>query len=675
MKTSALPLLRQFVSEVQAAEEIPQSEISTIVQQLCDKAPNIARIFVEEALKRIDVDIDDETGTSPKRRKRKRIFDPSYRPPRASNVEKPSKVRAAESPAEEAAEAPIPQLEANGGGESNSTETLSKIRAASPDRNTSHHGLSTAKDACNERTEDRPEMGEMQLDEPKTEEVPRPEVSLVLESSAPENPSPRPHVERSSFYDMIAESITVIEMMSKKTEEASPGAHPAILQALLTDRISTKTYKVEASESVWSATDMRSWSASMWMRLLEAGQSRSKTTIILNLIEEMGAAVWYETQLREIAGSGLVTKRGKPREQRIQERVADKRRNMISKAVSRGSKLRTIVSKTGLGILFRPKIWEYVKMKDDEFEKIAQDFQADPRQMQLLSILGEQVQLLVDKGRPNLSSFFASLESNLLATPEEASRLYADFGFEAEALAAGSLDADVDRLVEKARELLGKREFGEYDCIMINGKVDFPCASLHRLRPGRWLDMWSIAAAMEMTDKHRSVRYGLSVDLDEVKEDGVVPKLRPLCLWRKKVDQYRDKAAGVPLIYLRPLNLNANHFTLLEINEQAKMIYHYDSMANRRFIQHKTKTSRVRQVVEEEFGYLGFGYEEATDLSSCGPMVARNARLRMNGLSAGSWQCKVSPERLRKGMVELFHMWLDRALQAKANHGSVVLGG
>ncbi|KAK4233952.1 hypothetical protein C8A03DRAFT_38303 [Achaetomium macrosporum] len=699
MKRSALSLLRQFVSAVRTAEEIPQSEISTIVQQLCDKAPGIARIFVEEALKRIDVDIYNDTDASPRRRKRKRILDPSYRPLRASNVEKPSKVRAAESPAEEPAgesttingdssfageispnqisvmaEAPIPWQEVNGGGESNSTETLSKIEAASPDRNTLHHDLSTAKDACNERNESRPETGEMQLDEPKvrqathergrgagvlsdpclstpsppdhlemqpspqTEEVPRPDVSLVLESSAPESPSPHPYVEHSFFYDMLAETITVIEMMSKKTEEALPGAHSAILRALPTDTIWAKTDKVEASESAWSATDMRSWSALMWIRLLEEGQSRSKTTIILNQIEEMGAAVWYEAQLRQIAGSGLVTKRGKPRvrvasalldsllrgdgsnpaqEQRIQERATDIRRQMISKAVSRGNKLRTIVSKTSLGILFRPKIWEYLKMKDDEFEKIAENFQADPRQVQLLSILGEQVQLLVDEGRPNLSSFFASLESNLVVTPEEASRLYADFGLETNALPAGSLDADIDRLVEKVRDLLGKQEFGEYDYIMINGEVNFPCDSLHRLRPGRWLDMWSIAAAMEMTDKHRSVRYGLSVDLDEVKEDGVVPKLRPLGLWRKKVDQYRKKAAGVPLIYLCPLNLNANHFTLLEINEQVKMIYHYDSMANRRIIQRKTKTSRVRQVVEEEFGYLGSGYEEAVCKEPC----------------------------------------------------------
>lgn len=312
------------------------------------------------------------------------------------------------------AEAPIPRQEVNGGGESNSTETLSKIGAAFPNGNTSHHDLSTAKDAGNEKNESSPETGEMQLDEPvvrqathkrgrgagvlsgprpstpsppdhlkmqpspQIEEIPRPDVSLVFENSVLESPSPHPYVERSSFYDMLAETITVIEMMSKKTEEASPGAHSAILRALLTDTIWAKTDKVEASESAWSATDMRSWSTLMWIHLLEAGQSRSKTTTILNLIEEMGAAVWYEAQLRQIAGSGLVTKRGKPRvrvasalldsllrgdesnpapEQRIQERATDIRRQMISKAVSRGNKLRTIVSKTSLGILFRPKIW------------------------------------------------------------------------------------------------------------------------------------------------------------------------------------------------------------------------------------------------------------------------------------------------------------------------------
>ncbi|KAM7187190.1 hypothetical protein V8F33_011369 [Rhypophila sp. PSN 637] len=35
-------------------------------------------------------------------------------------------------------------------------------------------------------------------------------------------------------------------------------------------------------------------------------------------------------------------------------------------------------------------------------------------------------------------------------------------------------------------------------------------------------------------------------------------------------------------------------------------------------------------------------------------------------LSAGSWQYKVDPERLRKVVIELLHMWLGQVLQAKA---------
>jgi hypothetical protein len=80
-------------------------------------------------------------------------------------------------------------------------------------------------------------------------------------------------------------------------------------------------------------------------------------------------------------------------------------------------------------------------------------------------------------------------------------------------------------------------------------------------------------------------------------------------------------------VYICPLNINANHFTLLEINEQTKMIYHYNSMANQGVIHRKTKVTPIRRVVkvrgldrpfksganplQEEFKYLNFGYIEA----------------------------------------------------------------
>jgi len=94
----------------------------------------------------------------------------------------------------------------------------------------------------------------------------------------------------------------------------------------------------------------------------------------------------------------------------------------------------------------------------------------------------------------------------------------------------------------------------------------------------------------------------------------------------------------------------------LEINEREGKIFHYDSMAARDVIEGRMKPTRVEK---EEFGRLGFEYLEAatpqqTDGHSCGPMVIRNARLRMNGLYVGDWGDKLNAERLRLEIVDAF---------------------
>jgi hypothetical protein len=106
-----------------------------------------------------------------------------------------------------------------------------------------------------------------------------------------------------------------------------------------------------------------------------------------------------------------------------------------------------------------------------------------------------------------------------------------------------------------------------------------------------------------MTDRPVFVRLGLSVPLHKKDANGeVAPLSNPLRRWRKKIDDYRNDLED-PQVYICPLNVNANHFTLLEINEQTKMIYHYDSMANHGVIHRKTKSTPVRRVVEVS----GFG--------------------------------------------------------------------
>jgi hypothetical protein len=128
-----------------------------------------------------------------------------------------------------------------------------------------------------------------------------------------------------------------------------------------------------------------------------------------------------------------------------------------------------------------------------------------------------------------------------------------------------------------------------------------------RLRSWEWLNCWDIAAALEMTDRPVFVRLNLSVPLHKKDANGkVTPLSNPLRRWRKKIDDYRCKGKNDlkgPQVYICLLNVNADYFTLLEINEQTKMIYHYDSMASHRIIHRKIKSTPVRRVVEVS----GFG--------------------------------------------------------------------
>lgn len=142
---------------------------------------------------------------------------------------------------------------------------------------------------------------------------------------------------------------------------------------------------------------------------------------------------------------------------------------------------------------------------------------------------------------------------------------------------------------------------------MVNGTVELSCGVFDRLRSREWLNFSDIAAALEMTDRPVFVRLGLSVPLHKKDANGeVTPLSNPLRRWRKKIDDYKCEGRNDIedlQVYICPLNVKANHFTLLEINEQTKMIYHYDSMANHGVIHRKTKSTPVRRVVEVS----GFG--------------------------------------------------------------------
>jgi hypothetical protein len=87
-----------------------------------------------------------------------------------------------------------------------------------------------------------------------------------------------------------------------------------------------------------------------------------------------------------------------------------------------------------------------------------------------------------------------------------------------------------------------------------------------------------------MANRPVFIKLGLSVPLHKKGANGkVTPLLNPFRGWRKKIDEYRREGKNslkCLQVYFCLLNTNANHFTLLEINEQTKMIYYYDSIAS-----------------------------------------------------------------------------------------------
>lgn len=164
------------------------------------------------------------------------------------------------------------------------------------------------------------------------------------------------------------------------------------------------------------------------------------------------------------------------------------------------------------------------------------------------------------------------------------------------------MDIAIEHAVEKIGHVLGKHSLGKDDSLVLNGAIELSHGMFDRLRSGEWLNCWHIAAALEMTDRPMFVQLDISIPLHKRDVNGkFTPISNAFRRWRGKIDEHRRKCKNDverPQVYICPLNLNENHFTMLEINEQEKMIYHYDSMATHGTIHGKTKSTPVRRAVE-----------------------------------------------------------------------------
>ncbi|TPX11397.1 uncharacterized protein E0L32_007816 [Thyridium curvatum] len=495
-----------------------------------------------------------------------------------------------------------------------------------------------------------PQFGPDQEHSPPTEEVPRRDFGHLSDRLTLKS-----HLEE--FVDEMSDTIAAL---SASSSEVPAKAHLAFINMLEIESPYMPKKIESANTGSPCAADPKSWSASMWVEYLKAGEARTQKSTIFNLVGYMGFSVWLEKQME--AFEPPLTKRGTARKRvatpflnsllmeaehstelvvrsaaensptsnlsRTPMNVTSHQRRQIIGKANKGRKLRDMVSKVGLGILLRRDIWSYQKLSGEDFQRrLDREFWLDARKGRLLPLLDEQVTILIKEGNTNLSLFLASLESSGIRR-----------GIGIQWGCAGRDPHGLDSLLRALNQVL---EGSDSHNLMVRDKIEVPLTSFDNLRPGRWLDMWLIAAAIELTDKPSWVRCGLSVPLHQLKEGECVPIEKPFGLWRKKIDSSRtEHMDDEKQVYLCPLNINNNHFTLLEINERTEMIYHYDSIAGMDVRLGKEETTPVQQLVEQaEFHDLGLTYQEAQeDSSSCGLMVIHNAMLRMTGREVESWE-------------------------------------
>jgi hypothetical protein len=70
-------------------------------------------------------------------------------------------------------------------------------------------------------------------------------------------------------------------------------------------------------------------------------------------------------------------------------------------------------------------------MKMEQLKVLIENVQADPRRVRLLGILGQQLELLINSGQPDIAQLFTSLKEEALVSEAEYRELKATFPSEA----------------------------------------------------------------------------------------------------------------------------------------------------------------------------------------------------------------------------------------------------
>ncbi|KAJ6445202.1 FAD-dependent pyridine nucleotide-disulfide oxidoreductase [Purpureocillium lavendulum] len=227
---------------------------------------------------------------------------------------------------------------------------------------------------------------------------------------------------------------------------------------------------------------------------------------------------------------------------------------MASSPVARSSAARG-VSERVLGA--KPSATDQLgKTSDADLDRIIHDLHSDTSKKEVIRTLQNQVHLLAKTGRTNETVFTSDL------------------------LCAGlSHRNQIPEHNEKAESfcLAVQKSVGDAPLTATHESIHLDPKTLGTLAPNTWLNADVIMACLMVSDRLPWVRVGISVPMHC---GGMTLRTvrRPFEVAASKIDSWRKETTD-ELVFFFVLFQMSNHFSLLEVNDRTKSIYHYDSMA------------------------------------------------------------------------------------------------
>ncbi|KPA38771.1 hypothetical protein FLAG1_08395 [Fusarium langsethiae] len=343
-----------------------------------------------------------------------------------------------------------------------------------------------------------------------------------------------------------------------------PGNSQETYKALF-DSLPTRATQVDREqkdEILWSG-------GSQWVSLLEAGYGERQKGTIAYALTALSFARWHASQVQLIDGAtttqgaaqGVSARILGPRPRPEDEnglRVWERSRKKLNTHLARGRKWARLVEELGIGILLKNP-WQLAKSSQPQLDILIRGLLGDPEKMTVLELLTDQVALFLDIGKTDSGKFRKDLETEGLPLSSPLPPLKRGELGDLYTLVRDSIDGD--------RLLIAETDF------------EFGVESIQKLDGTTWLNDEVILACLHLSDRLPFVRIGFSIPVHQQTEVHR-PMPRPFERAAKQLEEWRSMTEEQSwLICFFPLLQHENHFSLLEVNERERCVFHYDSLS------------------------------------------------------------------------------------------------